>query len=138
MRRTHLLVRRLRVRPRQPETRAASGPALGVLRPLCEELADGPSDIGTRKRGPELSACRKAFARAAAERRKARRPAIRPVISGDPEIGPTARRTIGCGASAPAPVGALLPLIFRGAEKRTKGIRRPAQTGRRSVGCLTK
>src|SRR3954451_1255261 len=32
-----------------------------------------------------------------------------PVISGDPEIGPLARRTIGCGASAPALVGALLP-----------------------------
>src|SRR5262245_19263470 len=50
---TRMLARRLRVWPRQPGTRAASGPALGALRPLCEELADGPSDIGTRKRGPE-------------------------------------------------------------------------------------
>ena len=40
-----------------------------------------------------------------------------PVISGDPEMDPAARRVIGCGASAPAPVGALLPLIFRGVEK---------------------
>jgi hypothetical protein len=48
-------VRRLRVRPRQPGSRAASGPALGVLRPLCEVLADGPGDTGTRKRGPKLS-----------------------------------------------------------------------------------
>src|SRR5215212_7764638 len=68
--------RRLRVRPRQPGTRAASGPALGVLRPLCEELADGPPDNGIRKRGPELDECRKAFVRAAAERREARRWAI--------------------------------------------------------------
>ena len=51
----HLLVRRLRPRPRQPQARAASGPALGALRPLCEELADGPDDTGTRKRGPKLS-----------------------------------------------------------------------------------
>src|SRR5437588_6233105 len=49
-----------------------------------------------------------------AERRAGGR--IPPVISGDPEIGSTARRVIGCGASAPAPVGALLPLIFSGAE----------------------
>ena len=71
--RRHSLVRRLRLRPRQPQTRAASGPALGVLRPLCEELANGPPDNGTRKRGPELSEYRKAFVRAAAERREARR-----------------------------------------------------------------
>src|SRR5262245_1251567 len=49
-----MLARRLRARPRQPGTRAASGPALGTLRSLCEVLADGPTDIGTRKRGPEL------------------------------------------------------------------------------------
>ena len=41
-------------RLRQPGAREASGPDLGVLRPLCEELADGPGDIGTRKRGPKL------------------------------------------------------------------------------------
>jgi hypothetical protein len=57
------LVRRLRVRPRQPGTRAASGPALGVLPPLCEELANGPSDIGTRKRGPKLRQKPKGFCR---------------------------------------------------------------------------
>ena len=39
-----------------------------------------------------------------------------PVISGAPEMGPLARRTTGRGASAPAPVGALLPSIFWGAE----------------------
>src|SRR4051812_36086024 len=58
--------RRLRVRPRPPGSRAASGPALGVLRPLCEELANGPPDNGTRKRGPKLSHPRKGMARAAA------------------------------------------------------------------------
>src|SRR5213078_1925962 len=35
----HLLVRRLRGGPRQPATRAAAGPALGALGPVCEELA---------------------------------------------------------------------------------------------------
>ena len=47
-----------------------------------------------------------------------------PVISGDPEMGLTARRATGCGASAPAPVGALLPSFFPGVEM-DKGIRRP-------------
>src|SRR5437588_10997661 len=41
---------------------------------------------------------------------------IPPVISGDPEMDPTARRVTGCGASAPAPVGALLPSFLWGAE----------------------
>ena len=48
-----------------------------------------------------------------AERRAGRR--IRLVISGDPEMDLTARQVTGCGASAPAPVGALLP-SFWGAE----------------------
>jgi hypothetical protein len=48
------------------------------------------------------------------------------VISGDPEMGPLARRTTGAAASAPAPVGALLP-SFSGERKQTKGIRRPAK-----------
>src|SRR4051794_13814113 len=111
--RSRPLVRRLRGRPRQPDTRAASGPALGVLQPLCEELADGPSEIGTRKRGPELRQKPKGFCREpqqSVERRAGGR--IPPAISGDPEIDPTARRVTGCGASASAPVGALLPSFF--------------------------
>src|SRR2546421_9240729 len=36
--------------------------------------------------------------------------------------------------SAPAPVGALLPLIFLGERKKTKGAPAPIQPGRRSVG----
>src|SRR5256885_13664859 len=75
---------------------------------------------------PESAArCRKEDT--AAERREARRSAIRPVISGDPEMDPTARRVTGGGASAPAPVGALLPSLFLGEPKRTRGIRRPAR-----------
>src|SRR4051812_17107057 len=50
-----------------------------------------------------------------AERRAGRR--HRPVISGDPEIGPTARRAT-VRRSAPAPVGAL-PLSRRREAKRT-------------------
>src|SRR5256886_13512467 len=68
---------------------------------------------------PLESAARRRSENAAAERREARRSAIRPVISGDPEMGPIARRTIGCGASAPAPVGALLPSFF-GEEKKDR------------------
>src|SRR2546423_14870656 len=83
---------------------------------------------------PLESAARRRKENAAAERREARRSAIRPVISGDPEMGPLARRTIGCGASAPAPVGALLPLIFSGSGKQTRGTRSPARNRRRSVG----
>ena len=49
-------------------------------------------------------------------------------------MGSIARRATGCGASAPAPVGVLLPLIFsRGAENR-RGAPAPCQPGRRSVG----
>ena len=70
----------------------------------CQELADGGAKSAAE------SAARRRTENAAAERREARRSAIRPVIFGDPEIGPLARRTTGCGVSAPAPVGALLPL----------------------------
>ena len=107
------------VRPRQPRTRAASGPALGTLRPLCEVLADGPALIaGTRKRGPELGECRKAFARAAAGRREARRPAswaghLRRSGDGSArEAGHRVRRfrTSACRRSA--------PLIFSGSGNR--------------------
>jgi hypothetical protein len=70
-----------------------------------------------------------------AERRAGRR--HRPVIPGDPGIGPTARRATGCGASAPAPVGAPPPSFFRGQDFR--GARLKAhptpfkQYGRRSL-----
>ena len=67
-----------------------------------------------------------------AERRAG--PRYGPVISGDPEMGSLARRTTGCGVSAPAPVGALLPSFFStGAEDR-QGAPAPSSTGLRSVG----
>src|ERR1043165_9638760 len=56
---------------RQAESRAALGPALGALRPLCEELADSPGSSRGQAR-PGAEAPPKAFARAAAERRKVR------------------------------------------------------------------
>jgi hypothetical protein len=127
----HLLVRRLRGAPRQLATRAASGPALGALRPLCEVLADGPGDTGTRKRGPELGESRKAFARAAAERREARRPASwagdlrRSEDRSARETDQRVRR------SAPAPVGALLPSCFSRSGKQTKA--QPARHDKRAA-----
>jgi hypothetical protein len=57
--------------------RAAPGTALGVLRPLCEELADDAADRKirrARKRGPELKHRGNAMPRAAVERREARVP----------------------------------------------------------------
>src|SRR6188472_1651399 len=67
-----MLARRLRGGARPLASRAASGPALGVLRPLCEVLADGPDDTGTRKRGPKLRHwLARPVPRAATERREA-------------------------------------------------------------------
>ena len=54
----------------------------------CQELADGGVDAAE-------SAARRRKENAAAERREARRSAIRPVISGDPEIDLAARRVTG-------------------------------------------
>src|ERR1043165_3364879 len=80
---------------RQAESRAALGPALGALRPLCEELADSPGSSRGQAR-PGAEAPPKAMPRAAAERREARRPAHPVVISwAFPEIGPIARRAMG-------------------------------------------
>src|SRR6185369_15865158 len=57
-----------------------------------------------------------------------------PVIFGRfPKIDLAARQVTGCGASAPAPVGALLPSFFRGAENG-HGAPAPFRSGRRSVG----
>ena len=95
----------------QPDSRAASGPALGALRPLCEELADSPGSSRGQAR-PGAGRMPKAFARAAAERREARRWAIPPVISGDPEIGPAARRATGAAFRTSA-CRRSAPLIFR-------------------------
>ena len=100
---------------RQPDSRAASEPVLGVLRPLCEVLADGPGS----SRGFASTDRRWANAeRHSPEPLQSveRRAGLRywPVISGDPEIGLAARRATGAAASAPAPVGALLPSHFSG------------------------
>ena len=121
------LARRLRVGARHPSTRAASGTALGALGPLCEELADGPPDNGTRKRGPELGEYRRAFARAAAERREAPRWAIPPGISGDPEIGLSARTATGA-ALPHQRLSALCSPHFSGEPKTDKG-HPPRSTG---------
>ena len=61
-----------------------------------------------------------------------------PVISGDPEIDPVARRVIAVRRSAPAPVGALLPSLLSGSGERTGAAAGALlKIGRRSVGCLT-
>src|SRR5437763_166359 len=82
-----------RGRGSHPRTRAAVG-----LRPeVLWAPARGWLTIGGHTRAIDESAARRRKENAAAERREARRPAYRPAISGDPEIGPTARRAIGCG-----------------------------------------
>ena len=88
---------------RRPRARFAAvlpggfGTALGALRPLCEVLADGPVHHGTRKRGPELSRTERIWRepQQSVERRAGPRHGL--VISGDPEMGSTARRATGCG-----------------------------------------
>ena len=76
-----------------------------------------------RKRGPGSKKPQQS-----AERRAGLRHG--PAIFGDPKIDPLARRITGCGVSAPAPVGALLPSLFRGAE-RDKA--RPARQDKRAA-----
>src|SRR5205085_3405544 len=103
---------------RRPRCRLATGTrAAAGLRPEARRPPARSWLMATLKRAAE-SAARRRKENAAAERRKARPARVMGrVISGDPEMGPLARRTTGCGASAPAPVGALLPsFFFRGAE----------------------
>src|SRR3954470_17644634 len=80
-----------RGRGSHPRTRAASGLRLGTQRsPAGSRLIGGAN-------APE-SAARRRKENAAAERRKARLARVMGwVISGDPEMGPIARRTTGCG-----------------------------------------
>ena len=75
--------------------------------------------VRSRKNGAEA----KNRHRWSAERRAGRR--HRPVIPGDPGIGPTARRATG--AAAPAPPGALPPSIFGG--HKTTAPPAPQRTG---------
>ena len=92
-----------------PHPGGVGAPPGGTTVP-CQELADDRRECAAKAR-PDAG---RRTPQQSAERRAG--PRHWPVISGDPEIGPPARRATGCGASAPAPVGALLPLVFRGAE----------------------
>jgi hypothetical protein len=131
-------------------TRAASGLRPGATSP-CQELADGDrsatavwlrfwperqsgSRIRKSRAGSE-SAARRRKENAAAERREARRWAIPPAISGDPEIGPTARRATGA-AYPHQRLSALCSLHFFERSRRRQRGTRPLSTGRRSVGFL--
>jgi hypothetical protein len=58
-----------------------------------------------------------------------------PVISGDPEMDPAARRVIGCGVPHQRLSALCSPPFFR-ERKETRGAR-PLHSGRRSLGCLT-
>ena len=97
-------------RPRKPALGRLRASCRAVLRPLCEVLAGrARRQCRTRKHGPELKRDFKSreMPRWSAERRAGRR--HRPVISGEPEIGPTARRATGaafrtsaCRRSAPS------------------------------------
>src|ERR1043165_9763 len=102
-------------------SRAARGPTRRALRSSRQELAD--------RRANALESVAREPKRAAAERRKARpvrvmgraSPAIR--RQAYPRGRPRVRR------SAPAPVGALLPHFFKGAEEDERGAR-PLPNGR--------
>src|SRR5215212_2280086 len=96
----------LPVRTRQ--TRAVSGLRPEVQRPPARSWLTGANAEKARpdvvRKTPQQSVERRAGGR------------IPPAISGDPEIDLAARQITGCGASAPAPVGALLPSFFAGVE----------------------
>ena len=122
------------VGPRQPGTRAASGPALGVLRPLREELADARPvhrDMQARTgAAPPPHGSGKSRSRAS------RGAPARVMGRSSPANRRWTAREAGHGVrrSAPAPVGALLPYFF-GSAKSTRAPGALLQTGRRSVGC---
>ena len=130
------LVRRLRGGPRQPAPGRLRDPPLGHYDPCARcSLTARPDRRDTQARpGAERWRKRWREPQQGAERRAGLR--HWPVISGDPEIGPLARRTIGCGASAPAPVGALLPSFFSGSGNRRRGTR-PLSNGPAELCCLT-
>jgi hypothetical protein len=111
-------------------------PPWGYYGPCARCSLKAPVHRG-EKRGPELRhrprRCREP--QQGAERRAG--PRHGPAIFGDPKIGPSARWAIGCGVSAPAPVGALLPSRFSGSGRGQGASGALAQTGQRSVGCLT-
>src|ERR1041384_2854573 len=75
---------------------------------------------GDEPSGPGVGRMPRDVRRAAAERREARRWAIPPAISGDPEIGPTARRATGAAFRTSA-CRRSAPLIFWRERKRDEG-----------------
>src|SRR3954449_1653617 len=93
-----------------------------------QELADGGANA------PKNTA-RRRKENAAAERREAPGRAIPAGISGDPEIGSTARRATGAAVRTSACRRSAPPHFFEGAEKETGAPGAPRETGRRSVGC---
>jgi len=108
----HLLARRLRVPAVSRTPGRLRDPPLGHYDPCARSSLTAPVHRGD-KRGPELSHLRKRVARAAAERREARPARVMGrVISGAPEMGPTARRATGAAFRTSA-CRRSAPLIFR-------------------------
>jgi hypothetical protein len=97
-------------RPRQPAHGRRRGSARGRYPPARSWLMAALSAL-------LKSAARRRKEDAAAERREARRWAIPPVISGDPEIGPLARRTIGVRRFRTSACRRSAPPHFQGAEE---------------------
>jgi len=113
---------------RRPRTRLATSYSGGVGAPPGGTTASRQELADCDAHRVAESAARRRKENAAAGRRKARRP---PSLAGD--LGRSRDRADREAAhrvrrSAPAPVGALLPSFFPGSG-RTKGIRRPTQTG---------
>ena len=96
------------------------------LRAPRQELADGQVAITSgvsEKRGPRTEI-------AAVERREARRSAHGPAISGEPEIGPTARRATRCGDPHQRRLGAPPPSrLVRGNYRKPRARMRRENAG---------
>jgi hypothetical protein len=97
-------------RARNPALGRSRGSAWRPLRAARQELADQDGANATWKARPG----NRKEPRWSAERRAGWR--YQPVISGEPEIGPTARRATGCGASAPSACRRSAPLVAGGKE----------------------
>jgi hypothetical protein len=114
-------VRRPRAWSRKPRHSGGVGAPPGGTMVPCQELADGRG-LGrkpNRLRSKARPGAGRKTPRWSAERRAGQR--HWPVISGEPEIGPTAKRVTGCSVPHPAPPSALPPLISARDGKKGKG-----------------
>jgi hypothetical protein len=120
----------------QPATRAASGPVLGVLRPCarCSLTARVHRRDTQARTGADPEPKGAGESRSGASR--GARPGVPGRISGDPEIGVTARHATGAAFRASA-CRRSAPLVFFGGAETDEGHPAPSPNRAMPLGCLT-